>query len=80
MTRDDIHDKLADLIDAQLACGNKNVTEDATFESLGADSLDNFEIVIAVEEEFEINIDDDTAENIKTVNQAVDYILSELSK
>lgn len=79
MTREEILNKLATIVDGQLACRKENVTEDTTFESLGADSLDNLEIVIAIEEEFEIDIDDEQAENIKTVAQAVDHIFSKLS-
>ena len=79
MTREEILNKLATIVDAQLACGKENVTEDATFESLGADSLDNVIFIMAIEVEFEIDINDKQAETIKTVNQAVDHILSELS-
>ena len=79
MTREEILNKLATILDAQLACGEDAVTEDATFESLGADSLDHVEIIMSIEEEFGIDIDDAKAEEIKTVSQAIDHISSELA-
>ena len=55
------------------------VTEKASFiDDLGADSLDNVELVMAFEEEFDIEIPDDAAEKIKTVKNAVDYIDSQI--
>ncbi len=75
MTREKILGKLKTLIDAQLNCGEDNVTEDAKFaEDLGSDSLDNVELIMAFEEEFSIDIPDPGAEQIKTVAQAIDYI------
>lgn len=79
MTREEILNKLATILDAQLACGEDAVTEEATFENLGADSLDNVEIIMAIEEEFGINIDDDMVEQVTTVSQAIDYISNELA-
>lgn len=79
MTREEILNKLATILDALLACGEDNVTEDATFESLGANSLDNVEIIMVIEEEFGIDIDDDRAEEIRTVSQAIDHISIELA-
>ncbi len=52
------------------------VTEKASFiDDLGADSLDNVELVMAFEEEFDIEIPDDAAENISTVGDAVKFIV-----
>jgi acyl carrier protein len=51
------------------------VTNEASFmEDLGADSLDTVELVMALEEEFDIEISDEDAEKIQTVQDAVDYI------
>ena len=51
------------------------MTSDASFvDDLGADSLDTVELVMALEEEFEIEIPDEDAEKITTVQQAIDYI------
>ena len=53
------------------------VTDEASFiDDLGADSLDTVELVMALEEEFDIEISDDEAENISTVQTAIDYINS----
>lgn len=79
MTREEILNKLVTITAEQLGCDKTFVTEEATFESLGADSLDNVELVIAIEEEFGIDIDDDKAEQIKTIAQAIDHISSELA-
>ena len=59
----------------QLGVEEKMVTESASFiEDLGADSLDTVELIMAFEEEFEIEIPDEDAEEIKTVRHAIDYI------
>jgi acyl carrier protein len=55
--------------------GKEKVTRSTSFiEDIGADSLDIFELVVQLEEEFDIQIPDDQAEKIKTVGEAVDYI------
>lgn len=79
MNREKILNKLVTITVEQLGCDETGVTEEATFESLGADSLDNIELIIAVEKEFGISIFDDEAEQIKTVAQAVDHISSKLA-
>jgi len=59
----------------QLSCEPSDVVETAQFvQDLGADSLDTVELVMALEEEFSVEIPDDDAEKIKTVGEAVDYI------
>ena len=59
----------------QLGVNEADVQIDATFiDDLGADSLDIVELIMAFEEEFDIEIPDDAAEKIKTVRDAVDYI------
>jgi acyl carrier protein len=56
------------------------VTPEASFANdLGADSLDTVELVMALEEEFDIEIPDEAAENIATVQSAVDYIESKVA-
>ena len=50
------------------------ITPDATFQDLGADSLDNAELVMAFEDEFKITIPDDAAEKITTLGEAVKFI------
>ena len=59
----------------QLGVAEDQVTEDAKFiDDLGADSLDQVELVMALEEEFEIEIPDEDAEKVRTVQDAIDYI------
>lgn len=80
MTREEILDKLKTLIDAQLNCGEDAVTEDASFsQDLGSDSLDHVELIMALEEEFAIDIPDEAAEKIETVSDVIDYISSEIA-
>lgn len=70
-----IADKVKNIIADQLGVDVEEVTQDASFtDDLGADSLDIVELVMAFEEEFDIEIPDDDAEQIATVKNAVDYI------
>jgi acyl carrier protein len=63
------------IVAEQLGVKQEQVTNDASFvDDLGADSLDTVELVMALEEEFEIEIPDEDAEKITTVHQAIDYI------
>ncbi|NNE43270.1 MAG: acyl carrier protein [Gemmatimonadetes bacterium] len=69
------YEKVKEIIIEQLDVEADQVTEDASFiEDLGADSLDTVELVMALEENFDIEIPDEDAENIKTVRAAVEYI------
>jgi len=71
----DIQEKVIDIVVEELALSPDEVTSDAQFiEDLGADSLDVVELVMAFEEEFEIEIPDEDAEDIGTVQEAVEYI------
>lgn len=68
-------DKVKNIVVEQLGVSEADVQIDSTFiDDLGADSLDIVELIMAFEEEFEIEIPDDAAEKIKTVHDAVDYI------
>ncbi len=72
-----VEQKVKELVVQQLGVNEEEVTEDASFvEDLGADSLDQVELVMAFEEEFSIEIPDEDAEKITTVGQAVEYIES----
>ncbi len=63
------------IVAEQLGVKPEQVTSEASFvDDLGADSLDTVELVMALEEEFEIEIPDEDAEKITTVQQAIDYI------
>ena len=66
---------IIDIVVEELAVDAGEVTAEASFiEDLGADSLDVVELVMAFEEEFDIEIPDEEAEGIETVQDAVDYI------
>ena len=76
MTREDIKHKLTTILVEILACKAEDVTDEATLEDLGADSLDEVDIVLAVEDEFGMNIGDDEAEKLNTVGEFIDFIAS----
>ena len=70
-----IEQKVKNIIAEQLGVGEDEIKTTSSFiEDLGADSLDIVELVMAMEEEFEVEIPDEEAENIKTVQDAVNYI------
>ncbi len=71
----DIQAKVKELIVSQLGVDADKVTMEASFvDDLGADSLDVVELVMALEEEFGVEIPDEAAEKIATVKDAVDYL------
>ena len=75
MTDAEILEKLKEIIVEQLGVEEDAVKEEATFvEDLSADSLDIVELVMAIEEAFELEIPDQAAENIVTVKDVMDYI------
>ncbi|MCY0877979.1 MAG: acyl carrier protein [Firmicutes bacterium] len=68
-------DKVKEIIVDQLGVEEDEVTPESSFiDDLGADSLDIVELIMALEEEFGLEIPDDEAEKISTVNDAVEYI------
>ena len=70
-------DKVKAIVVEQLGVDEAEVTIDSTFiDDLGADSLDIVELIMAFEEEFNVEIPDDVAEKIKTVKDTVEYIAS----
>lgn len=70
-----IENKVKEVIVEQLGANADEVVPTASFvDDLGADSLDTVELVMALEEEFGVEIPDEDAENIKTVKDAIDYI------
>ena len=72
-------EKVKEIIVDKLAVDLKSITADAKFiDDLGADSLDTVELIMQFEEDFDIEIPDEDAEKILSVNQAVDYINSKL--
>lgn len=70
-----IEERVKKIVVEQLGVNEDQVVNTASFvDDLGADSLDTVELVMALEEEFETEIPDDEAENITTVQQAIDYV------
>jgi acyl carrier protein len=70
-----IEEKVTKIICEQLDVPEQDVVSAASFvDDLGADSLDQVELIMAMEEEFDISIPDEDAEKIRTVQNAIDYI------
>ncbi len=76
----DILERVKKIVVEHLDVETEKVTDKASFiDDLGADSLDNVELVMAFEEEFDIEIPDDAAEHIQTVGDAVKFISEKAS-
>ena len=77
----DIMERVTNVVVEQLAIEPSVVVPEASFQDdLGADSLDLVELIMAMEEEFDIKIDDEAAQNIKTVKDAVSFIQENQNK
>jgi acyl carrier protein len=75
----DVFERVKAIVVKHLDTAPEKVTDKASFiDDLGADSLDNVELVMAFEEEFGVEIPDDAAEHIQTVGDAVKFIESKL--
>jgi len=78
---DDLFEKMKKLIADRLEIEESKITVDSSFrQDLGADSLDTYELVYAIEEELGITIPDEKANEFNTVRDALDFIKSELDK
>ncbi len=66
--------KVIEIIGEQLGISASELDEDTVLADLGADSLDLFQIISALEEAFDIEFDNEQAENLKTVGDAIEYI------
>ncbi|HET6573064.1 MAG TPA: acyl carrier protein [Fimbriiglobus sp.] len=70
-----VEQRVMEIVSEHLAVNKEKLTRATNFiEDIGADSLDIVELVMELEEEFDIQIPDDQAEKIKTIGEAVDYI------
>ena len=80
MEREELLKKVRTIVADKLSISEDQITEEASFiDDLGADSLDTVELVMALEDEFGMDIPDEEAEKLTTVGKALDYILSHLS-
>ena len=74
----DVFDKVKSIIVDQLGRKPEDVTIKTSFEDMDVDSLDVVELIMAIEDEFEITIDDEAAGNFKTMNDLVEFIKSKV--
>ena len=75
MEASDIQSKVMNIVAEQLGVDEREIKAESSFvDDLGADSLDIVDLVMTMEEQFELEIPDDKAETIKTVNDAINYI------
>ena len=78
---DELFEKMKKLIAERLEIEEGKITPDSSFrQDLGADSLDTYELIYAIEEELGITIPDEKANEFETVRDALDFIKSEMSK
>lgn len=81
MEREELLNKVKAIVSDKLSISEEQVTEEASFiDDLGADSLDTVELVMALEDEFNMDIPDEEAEKLTTVGKAIDYVLVCLSE
>ncbi|MCK4889252.1 MAG: acyl carrier protein [Candidatus Aminicenantes bacterium] len=79
MNKEEILVKVKGVVAEKLNVGEDQVTTDAKFvEDLGADSLDQVELIMALEDEFDLKIPEEEAEKLSTVGSALDYIVSKV--
>jgi len=78
---DDTFSRIQSIVEEQLGVDSSKIQLETDFQKdLGADSLDVVELIMAFEEEFDINVNDDAAGDIKTVQQVLEYIEAESAK
>lgn len=80
MDKNELFDKLSDLIADKLEVEKDKIAMDSRFrEDLGADSLDTYELLYAIDSELGVNVPDEKATEFEKVSDALDYIVQELS-
>ncbi|HHF52115.1 MAG: acyl carrier protein [Candidatus Aminicenantes bacterium] len=79
MDREELLAKVKEIVSDKLSISEDQVTEEASFiDDLGADSLDTVELIMALEDEFELDIPDEEAEKLDTVGKAIDFVLEKV--
>ena len=79
MTRD-ITQEIKGLIDEKLGIGLEKITDKSTMDSLGADSLDQIELIMKIEDQYNLKIPDEDADGLKTIGDMVNYISKHYSE
>ena len=75
-TEAEIQEKVSQIVSEQMGIDKSELTRETSFvDDLNADSLDTVELVMEFEDEFEMSIPDEEAEKIRTIGQAIDYII-----
>ncbi len=79
-TPEEIEDKVMAIVSEQMSVERSEIRRETSFvNDLNADSLDTVELVMELEDEFDMNIPDDEAEKLQTVGQAIEYIQGQLA-
>ena len=77
MEKEELLNKIKNIVADKLSISEDQITEEASFiDDLGADSLDTVELVMALEDEFDLDIPDEQAEKLTTVGKAIEYVLA----
>ncbi len=77
MEKEELLNKIKNIVADKLSISEDQITEEASFiDDLGADSLDTVELVMALEDEFDLDIPDEEAEKLTTVGKAIAYVLA----
>jgi acyl carrier protein len=79
-TSEEIEDKVISIVSEQMSVDRSEIKRETSFvNDLNADSLDTVELVMELEDEFDMSIPDEEAEKLQTVGQAIDYIQNQLA-
>ena len=78
--REDTYNKIADIVVEKLGVAKDSIKPTSTFQDLGADSLDMVEIIMKLEEQFGVEISDEDAEHMQTMDDVVSYIQERRSR